>query len=825
MPTIQECISIVQKASGLSNAEASDVVNQLAKEKERVRASGDIANLERKLGEYAISQTDQQKIDASLKKKHAALNVLRRQEVDDYLGRFEQETGDVYEGIMGLLGGSHKRVKDARRSVDAHRMAIGSEWLGGMMQEINARPHVLKMLRKDDSFLEDVVREMYEVRPGGKRGVTGSEDAAFAAEVLSKYSEAARLRLNRAGAFIKKLEGWTPQGHDEWKILKRAPQAKEWVDFVYPLLDHEKTFSGMSENEVRDILAEVHENIITGQNRRVSARERGEFLGPRNFARSMGHERILHFKDADNWLKYHKEFGHKNVLTSIVNHLDMSSRRLALMERLGPNPENMLNSIIDNRIRSIRNNPDIKSQTKRKMIDRLKAVDLGAAQGGIGRLYSDVSGNNLIPAGDITYAKLWSGIRSVQAMAKLGGATLSAMADTLTFAMNARFNGVNVFESYGKAFYSLLEGRSKGEKREIAYALGTLYDGVLGDINSRWNAQDSVPGAMSRATNKFFQWSGLQYWTESLKAGYAKMLSSHLATMKGRGWAELPKQIQDVLSYHGFDEGSWDVIKRAIRKAEDGREYILPELIDNQKLRTDLRAFFIDETKYAVIEPDARTRSVLTLGQRPGTIQGELARFVMQFKSFPIAYYQRNLRGRRFQAPGKGADLPGIAHWIAGSLVFGYAAMSAKDIAKGRKPRDPRKLNTWTAAALQSGGAGIYGDFLLAKYNRFSGGPLETAIGPTIGTASNLLEMGSKALHGDFDPGDLVYTAINNTPYINLWYTRMALDYAVLFHVREMLSPGTLRRTERRIKEDYNQEYMSPLRPSRVIKRGGWGYK
>jgi hypothetical protein len=63
---------------------------------------------------------------------------------------------------------------------------------------------------------------------------------------------------------------------------------------------------------------------------------------------------------------------------------------------------------------------------------------------------------------------------------------------------------------------------------------------------------------------------------------------------------------------------------------------------------------------------------------------------------------------------------------------------------------------------------------------------------------------------------------MNNTPFVNLWYTRIALDYSILYHLQEMASPGYLRRVERRMKKEYNQEHIIP--PSTVIKRGG-GYR
>ena len=43
----------------------------------------------------------------------------------------------------------------------------------------------------------------------------------------------------------------------------------------------------------------------------------------------------------------------------------------------------------------------------------------------------------------------------------------------------------------------------------------------------------------------------------------------------------------------------------------------------------------------------------------------------------------------------------------------------------------------------------------------------------------------------------------HNIPLVNLWYTRLALDYLVLWRLQEAVSPGYLARYESRVR---NQE-------------------
>src|SRR3546814_15335714 len=86
-------------------------------------------------------------------------------------------------------------------------------------------------------------------------------------------------------------------------------------------------------------------------------------------------------------------------------------------------------------------------------------------------------------------------------------------------------------------------------------------------------------------------------------------------------------------------------------------------------------------------------------GTRPGSVEGELIRFIMQFKSFSVATIQKQM-GR--EVYGRGADtlktalrngngeMLGLAQLMVWTTLAGYGAMSTKDILKGRTPRNPQ---------------------------------------------------------------------------------------------------------------------------------------
>jgi hypothetical protein len=116
----------------------------------------------------------------------------------------------------------------------------------------------------------------------------------------------------------------------------------------------------------------------------------------------------------------------------------------------------------------------------------------------------------------------------------------------------------------------------------------------------------------------------------------------------------------------------------------------------------------------------------------------------------------------------------------------------------------------------QGGGAGIYGDFLFGEASRLGGGFLETLGGPTVGKLADAKRLFDAAKSGEDVGAQSLRFAVSNTPGNNLFYTRMAADYLFLYELQEAMSPGYLRRMERRAEQERGQEWW--LRPSETVR-------
>ncbi len=188
--------------------------------------------------------------------------------------------------------------------------------------------------------LENMVREAF-----GED--SGDAQAKALAAAWGAAAERLRQRYNEAGGNIGKLDRYgLPQTHNREAILKLGQQ--KWVDYLMRdgVLDRERMVSRqghqLTDGELREVLGEVWETITTDGwfNREPTY----QAYGKGKLAQQLDeHHRWLHFKNADEWLSYQKQFGEGDHYTTMTHHVAKMARDIATMEILGPNPEGMRN--------------------------------------------------------------------------------------------------------------------------------------------------------------------------------------------------------------------------------------------------------------------------------------------------------------------------------------------------------------------------------------------------------------------------------------------------------------------------------------------------
>jgi len=524
------------------------------------------------------------------------------------------------------------------------------------------------------------------------------------------------------------------------------------------------------------------------------------FKGPGNLAKKVSQERKLHFKDADAWFDYQDKFGRGGVVESVLHGIERAARDTALMRTFGTNPEAMYQTVMKQWAKDARDRGDVALAAQIEKDTWTK------------KIFDTVTGDASRPGEGVLHT-VGRYNRAVQQMAKLGGVVLSSLPDLVVNTAMLRHNGVNYWAGLTRQIGGMLP---KGEAtRGVAESIGAGMDGAWGGIMQRFQAEDGALGKMSEAVRIFHKWNGLTWWTDNLKQSAGLALSNNLAQRAGVAFDALPARMQTTLRRYGIEAAEWDGIRATAQRAADGRHYIVPEDLADRALADKLQTYYTDQIREGMTEATAGSRTAATWGTRADTIEGELVRTLMQFKTYTTTFMMRSL-GRELRRDG--VDVGGVASMIAGLTVMGYVSMTLKELAKGRNPRIPEDGEDWSklvsAAFIQGGGLGLYGDFLFGDNNRMGGGFFDSLMGPTAGNISSLAKLVSDMREGSHSKtrmqllgSDGLKIARDNTPFINLFYTQAALNYLIVYRMQEALNPGYLRRYEQRVKRENNQTF------------------
>ncbi len=813
----QACLAAITQAAGreLSTEELDDLLSDLQRRVDQRKRINQGEAFEETVRAAADDYAKDMAEAAVIEKRNAAIQLRTRLNA---LDRIESTfSANRALGLESLTVGVNAGVKNARGSAAREQASLGNLYQGRLATDLMRDPTLLPIFNSGEMDRE-IAKGLWALNRKEPIPVDIPKEAKAIAEAISKAQETARLDANTAGAWIKRLEGYiTRQSHDPAKMKSAGFDA--WKNAIMPKLDMARTFE--TGQDVEKTLRGAYNGLVSGVHMKSADQTPSGFKGPRNLAKKVSEERVLHFKDSDAWFDYNRQFGLGSLRESVHAQLRRHAQDTGLMRVFGPNPEANYNMIA---AETLRKEPDPVKQEKLK-------VQIG---GKLQNQFAEISGLTNVPVNAVG-ARRAASVRALQDMAHLGGMLASQFSDIATYGAEMHYQGRGFLTGMAESLGALGKGLKAKQRRELWSMLQVYFDSMGGEMVNRFSvATDDAAGGIAKAQQLFFKLNLGRWWSESQRASAIMGMSHHLARNAEAGFDALDPDLQRVLTISGVGPTEWDGMRQAIYRADDGKDYLVPELVQDRKHADLLRSYYVDRASYAQLSPDARTRATILQGSRPGTVTGEFIRFVAQFKSFSVASVQKTL-GRELYGRGAPLDatfrealfhgngeLLGLARTMAFMTLFGYGSMVAKDLMKNRTPRDPLSAKTWVGAMTQGGGLGIYGDFLFGETNRFGGGLLQTLAGPTLGAVADADHLRATLMYPQTKTpaheaaAEGFRWALNNTPFVNLFYTRMALDYLFLWNLQEMVSPGSLRRQEQRVKKQNGQEFL--IRPSEAVR-------
>lgn len=718
--------------------------------------------------------------------------------------------GEGYSGINNISASGFSSKADTP-NIPTRAGSIESQ-LRRNMVEVDQKfgTKISNLLRTDPKANEDFAKAILE-----PNNTTVSKEMRELSKASRDSLEEGRLLANKEGMGIgditTKDKGYLPTQHNGSTMIKMGRD--KWKTLIRDKLDYVRMgYEKSTPKELNEMLDYVFDSITTKGLTKEDVSVLGGKRGKTSLANSRQEARFLHFKDADSQIEYTKSINDgvlPPVYTTLRNHTRGLSNDIASLQILGSNPDKMFE--------------DLKAFAKANS----KADTAKGAEWHMDAMYNVARGKvdfNLAQTGiDKGFATATGTFRSSQVASQLGGATISSLTDVMNSGIASVMVGMNPIKTEMKAINTMLKrvlkGGSPAENELFASRIGIATDTFMTEIrNSRWAETGGGSESMQKVAEGLLRVSGLTAWTNAHRTTWALEFTGLLSDNIGKPLNSF-RMGRRMMKQYGFTDSDWLKVTSKHTSGLDNGSFFDSTLL--YKSDTDLAMRFQDmietETNYAVIIPDARTRSITTGGKAKGTMGGEAARTVSMFKSFPIAMSSMQI-GRMLQIESTGGKIAYGASTLIGMSLLGTGVVQIKDtMMKGKTPMDYKDPRLYMRGFFQGGGAALYADLLFKEQTRFGQSASEAmflGIGAKPLNDAKRIYDGITGLkeHGT-GTSELVDIGLSYVPGKNLWYTRLLYERAITDRLKSLSNPkykAKLRNAKKRLKKESGQSYWYP---------------
>lgn len=701
----------------------------------------------------------------------------------------------LYEGLVALLAKDMKG-RAPYRNIDYETKVYEGKYHSMFADGLSKLRTKKAGLAYDDNARREFVRALY-----------GAEDVDPEIKQLAKdwgnVAEAMRQDFNAMGGHIPKNQDWLlPQKHDARNIfppkMSRDEALGRWKDTIRPLLDTSKMVDDMGRPldgaELDAALDYSFDSIVTGGMNKQPDFTAMPRLGKKLSSKG-SEKRFLYFKDAESWMTYQDMYGRGDILTTLTDHINGMAHDIGAMKVMGTNPRATFDALVNQLEKEV------------GLTDKQKAFSDSLFKTAAGQL----NGGHMVGVADFMQS-----VRNVLVASTLGKAFLSSISDVGFQVITARFNNIPSVKVLSRQL-SLMNPANEAD-RITAVKIGLIADSWVGRMHAANRYADTYGvGATAKMAEGVMRASLLEPWTDAGRKAFGMEYSAMLAENFGKSFSDLDPHVHKMFDMYGIEEADWNAFRKT--KPLRHKNALFADLTQNDKFSR----MVLTETDYAVPTPDARVQAITTGGYSRAELGGQAWRSVMMLKSFPITL----ITGHWYRAAtlSSGQDrVTYLGALMASTTALGYVALQAKDVAAGREPR-PMSPETFGAAVMQGGGLGIFGDFLFnMDANRFGGGPVATAFGPTgeLVDKTWALTVGNlqQAAKGEDTnvAGEAVQFVRRYTP--SIWQTDVMKG--ALFDQISLASDPRYEKRLRRIRKsrmrDYDQDYW--WRPGEAVPEG-----
>lgn len=818
-----------------------------------------LVDIEAKISEIANEFGEEAKLIAALEKRNALLAIKASRRIKKHTNTYRSPT----EGLLAFLEDSRKTIEGVGKGVNSTIEGWKSKYIG----ELKARliENDLFHIFKSDKLEKEIFMEFYE--PGS----SGSKQARQIRDIMIALKQDMIERQNLYGGSIHflpehvKRQSYTPNlikrqfGPKRMKHLTHfkhlSPEEykhtfKQWKEFIKPLLDSEATFK---DSDPDKFLQGVFDGIMSGRHgpiEKVSGAELNtKFYRTGALAKRISTERILHYKDGAGAYQAHKAFSSEPLSAGFISEIDHAATNIGLMEMMGPSPEATLREVMNDLEYEHSRNGNEKplrdlQHNRNRVLTALKFLNHEAK----------------IPDNPNMHTAVGA-VQSLLSQAKLGKLLFFALPDKSILQSTLTRNGLNGVEAMIEALRITKPKNMKERLRLIE--LGAEAKSFINTVNSRFTtgAEAYVPSALNTSQKHFFNWTGINYMDDIGTIAIMHALPRKLGALAGLKFDELPPLNKQMLAQFGITDLEWNAMrstaysvdaKSNVVEWKSGTDsWITPDrfadieqkrieallkskdipISENNikrevsELESKYRSYLTSQRDEGVLMPGSKEHRLAAFGTQAGTGIGSLVRLGMMFKSFPITVYTKIMRreivGRNastfkgWLAAEKNSNFH-TTQLIAMLTVAGYISITLDDLLSGKKRRtffdgegnlDEHAIDTLKASFLRGGAGGLYADLLLREYDNSYNTVARAVGGPVLSETERLVDIVADVGRGEFDAGKTANFIKGNTPWLNMFYIKPALDYGIFYNMQEFFDPGSLKKTERHQRKKYGTEY------------------
>lgn len=779
--SLADCIKDFVKSGDISETRAQELID----------ATRDIP--EQEVIDAALSQN-------WLKKRQ---NALQAEKTLAAIENAQAHPKGFAQGVLGQIVRDKFRVSEGVPNIDATSHALSSRYNSIIADFLGEYHTTMLGFKQDKEGLHNFVRAIF----GEKVGDAAAEAGAKA---VRKGLEVARVDFNKAGGAIAKLDTYNlPQTHDYSKVSKAAvtedqliKARDDWTSKITELIEPLKDSDGIQVSPGRqtELLHEMFESIRTQGANKVSP---GQFHGIGKVANKGTQHRVLHFKDADSWIKYQEEFGNPDIFGTVVGHLERMASDTAAMQVWGPNPQLTMQVLSD------------MTKTMPKYADTAKGYFAREGIASTFRVQTGLGGTEQ----SIKMASYAGATRSWLTSSLLGGAFWSSLPDTAINGFTAQWAGTPAMKSMGQMLRQFATGTKQdkialtrmGLAVEIFRSNAVSGIGRFGEIPAKgWGtkfAEATMRGTLMTRLN------------DANRNGFAIEFAGHVADQLDAKvkYNDLDPNFLRTFKHYGITEADWGKLGQVETVDYQGAKHVIGNNIADvdEQLFIKYMGMIQQEGAVATTAPDARIRSMTSANQQTGTLVGEAVRTGLLFKTFPVGMLNTHLT----KALGEGGIKGGA--WAAGLFIslttLGALVVQAKDMLKGKEPQDITDPALLGRAVLQGGGLGIIGDLLGNDPRKFNTSITGVLTGPAGQLANDLVKFTVGNTFASFDPdgeskvmADAADLFGKYSPVGNQWPMALAADRLIFERLQIMADPAQkrkFRKMMRRQRKETGQDY------------------